>query len=383
LPLDRASRAWLDMLGESTQLLSDAASSVELVVAGRAVTLPPAVTNVEPDLRHHGDRDVTAGLRDHAVNVLSGGPPEWLHTALHAALDRAAERYPDERPAAAALAALHGRDPDEIVITNGAAEALWLLPAALAPRHAVCVHPGFTESEAALRAHGIHVTRCLRDVEDRLALEPDAIGPDADLVIAGNPASPCGTLHPSSALRALRSPGRVVVVDEAFMTMVPGEPMSLARERLDDVIVVRSLTKLLSIPGLRAGYAIAPAHLADRLRAVRPAWSANALALAALEAACAHPHELARAAERAHREGADLTARLATVDAVRVWPTATNFCLIAAPDGPGVHRALLERGFAVRHAATFPGLGAEHLRITARGPEENAAVVGALAEVVG
>jgi histidinol-phosphate aminotransferase len=149
------------------------------------------------------------------------------------------------------------------------------------------------------------------------------------------------------------------------------------------VIVVRSLTKLLSIPGLRAGYAIAPAHLADRLRAVRPAWSANALALAALEAACAHPHELARAAELAHREGADLTARLATVDAVRVWPTVTNFCLIAAPDGPGVHRALLERGFAVRHAATFPGLGAEHLRITARGPEENAAVVGALAEVVG
>src|SRR5262249_37838376 len=84
-----------------------------------------------------------------------------------------------------------------------------------------------------------------------------------------NPGSPCGTLHPSSALRALQRPGRVVVVDEAFMTMVPGEPMSLAREALDDVVVVRSLTKLLSIPGLRAGYAIAPAHLADRLRAGR------------------------------------------------------------------------------------------------------------------
>ena len=76
------------------------------------------------------------------------------------------------------------------------------------------------------------------------------------------------------------------------------------RERLDDVIVVRSLTKAASIPGLRAGYAIAPPALAERLRAVRPPWSANALALAALAAAADHPAELAAIAERAAAERA-------------------------------------------------------------------------------
>jgi histidinol-phosphate aminotransferase len=390
LPLDRASRAWLDMLGEATQLIAGAASSVELVVAGRAVALVSAVSAVsgvsavtaEPDLRQHGDRDVTPGLRDHAVNVLAGGPPPWLRDALHAALDDAATRYPDERAAVAALADRHQRDPAEIVVTNGAAEALWLLPAALAPRHAVCVHPGFTESEAALRAHRVTVTRCLRDGRAGFALDPDAVPSDADLVIVGNPGSPCGTLQPAAAILALRRPGRLVVVDEAFMSMVPGEPGSLAGEALADVIVVRSLTKLLSIPGLRAGYAIAPASLARRLRAVRPAWSANALALAAIEAACAHPRELVRAAERAHREGADLTSRLSALEHVSVWPSVTNFCLVQAAGGEAVHGALRDRGFAVRHAANFPGLGPDHLRITARGPAENAEVVRAMSEVL-
>ena len=52
------------------------------------------------------------------------------------------------------------------------------------------------------------------------------------------------------------------------------------------------------------------------------------------------------------------------------------------PDGPRVVAALRERGIAVRPAASFPGLGPEHLRLTARGPAENARLVSALAEAV-
>ena len=124
--------------------------------------------------------------------------------------------------------------------TNGAAEALWLLPAALRPALAACVHPGFTEAEAALRAHGVPVARVLRDPDAGFALDPAAVPEAADLVVVGNPASPSGTLDPATAILALRRPGRVVVVDEAFMDLVPGRPASLVGERLDDVIVVRA-----------------------------------------------------------------------------------------------------------------------------------------------
>jgi histidinol-phosphate/aromatic aminotransferase/cobyric acid decarboxylase-like protein/adenosyl cobinamide kinase/adenosyl cobinamide phosphate guanylyltransferase len=398
LPPDGASRAWLDVLGEATQLLAARAARVELVVAGRALRLgestgarsvqssgiaPAAVAASDLDsLRLHGDRCVRPGDADHAVNVIAGGPPEWLRAVLCEALERDAERYPDEREAVATLAALHARDPEEIVPTNGAAEALWLIPAALRPNLAACVHPGFTEAEAALRAHGVSIVRVLRERERGFALDPGAVPEEADVVLVGNPASPTGTLDPATALLALRRPGRVLVVDEAFMDLVPGQPASLVRERLDDVIVVRSLTKALAIPGLRAGYAVAPVPLAQRLRDVRPAWSANALALAALAAAARRPHALAAIAERASGEREDLECRLAGVPGVRTWPSATNFCLVEVDDGPAVLAALQAQRIAVRAAASFPGLGSSDIRVTARSPQENERLVAALAEAL-
>ncbi len=392
LPADPASRSWLDLLGEATERLADAADRVELVVAGRAITLAPpappgagrAITLAPPappaaGLRHHGDQEVRAGDADHAVNVLAGGPPPWLREELAAALDGAVSRYPDEAEAIAATAVLHGRDPSEIVPTNGAAEALWLLPAALRPRLAACVHPGFTEAEAALHVHGVPVVRVQRDPEAGFELDPAAVPEAADLVIVGNPASPSGTLDPAGALLELRRPGRILVVDEAFMSLIPGEPGSLVRRRLDDVVVVRSLTKALALPGLRVGYAVASAPLAQRLRTVRPPWSANALALVALRAAGQRPAALAAAAERAAAEREDLEQRLARLEDLRLWPSAANFCLVEVADGPGVLAALRTRGIAVRHAASFPGLGSGHLRITARESEGNARLVQALA----
>jgi histidinol-phosphate/aromatic aminotransferase/cobyric acid decarboxylase-like protein/adenosyl cobinamide kinase/adenosyl cobinamide phosphate guanylyltransferase len=389
LPAEPASRAWLDLLGEATQRFAARAAVVELVVAGRPLRLDGGGPHPGTDgahagaaLRHHGDRDARPGDADHAVNVIDGGPPTWLRTALHEALDADAGRYPDATAAGRALAARHGRDPTEVVPTNGAAEALWLLGPALRPTLAACVHPGFTEAEAALRAHGLPVVRVQRDPERDFRLDPDRVPAAADLVIAGNPASPSGTLDPATALLALRRPGRTVVVDEAFMDLVPGEPGTLAGTPLPDVIVVRSLTKVLGVPGLRAGYALAPAPLAARLRAVQPPWSANSMALAALVAAAEHPAHLAAIAERAAAQREDLQARLRGIDGVRVWPGAANFVLIAVADGDGLVAALRAARIAVRPAASFPGLDARHVRLTARDPERNACLADAVATAV-
>ncbi|QEC50655.1 aminotransferase class I/II-fold pyridoxal phosphate-dependent enzyme [Baekduia soli] len=383
LPPDAASRAWLDLLGDATQRLAAHADRVDLIVAGRVVPVAGSAPGpADAALRRHGDRDVRPGDADHAVNVVAGGPPRWLQAALNGALAEVG-RYPDERPAIAAIAALHGRASGEIVPTNGAAEALWLLGPALRPTLAACVHPGFTEAEAGLRAHSVPTVRVQRDPDRGFALEPDRVPDAADLVVVGNPASPSGTLDPATAVLALRRPGRVVVVDEAFMDLVPGEPGTLARRALPDVIVVRSLTKVLGIPGLRAGYAIAHAEIAERLRAVRPPWSANTLALTALAAAAAAPSELSAIARRAADQRQDLHARLAAIDGVRIWPGAANYVLIAVDDGEALVAALRAQGIAVRPAASFPGLDARHVRVTARDPGANArladAVAGALA----
>ena len=221
--------------------------------------------------------------------------------------------------------------------------------------------------------------RVIRDPERGFALDPGAVPAEADLVVVANPGSPTGTLDPAAALGALRRPGRVVVVDEAFMDLVPGEPGSLAAESLPDVIVVRSATKWLGVPGLRAGYALAPPALAARLRAARPPWSAGALALAALAAAARRPDAAAAAAERARRSGATSSAGSRPCRACgsgRAPPTsAWSRSPTARPPSSGCGRP----GIAVRPCGGFPGLGPGHLRITARGPDDNARLAQVLA----
>ncbi|NEE06207.1 aminotransferase class I/II-fold pyridoxal phosphate-dependent enzyme, partial [Streptomyces sp. SID7499] len=103
-----------------------------------------------------------------------------------------------------------------------AAEAFVLIARALPARRPVVVHPQFTEPEAALRAAGHGVGRVLLRAEDGFRLDPQTVPEEADLVVIGNPTNPTSVLHPAALLERLARPGRTLVVDEAFMDVVPG-----------------------------------------------------------------------------------------------------------------------------------------------------------------
>jgi histidinol-phosphate aminotransferase len=329
----------------------------------------------------HGDVWARGARADHAVNVATGGPPDWVRALLRQELDTLGA-YPDEREAAEAVAVRHGRDPGEVVLLNGAAHGFALLAETLAPRRPVVVHPQFTEPDRALAAATGRPAEALT-LSDPYTLERAAVPAGADLVVVGNPTNPTGVLHPRADLLALRAPGRVVVVDEAFMDFVGGEPETLASSQDEGFVVVRSLTKILAVPGLRVGYLLAAPALAARLRDRRPAWPVNALALAVARAAAHHPERLAAVAARAGADRDALRDALtAALPGAHVHPGAANFLLVALPPGHDAaavaHDLRARHGIAVRPASTFPGLGPRHLRLTARGGEADARLVAAL-----
>jgi histidinol-phosphate/aromatic aminotransferase/cobyric acid decarboxylase-like protein len=332
------------------------------------------------DLRLHGDAMAAPGALDFAVNVWPGERPATLRVALEAALHDV--RYPDDREARAALAARHGRSPEEVLALNGACEAFWLIAHALRPRVAACVHPSFTEPEAALRAIGADVVRVARDPGD-WSFDPGAVPARAELVVLGNPNNPTGALDPAEAVLALVRPGRLVIVDEAFMDFVASARASLANHTQDGLVVVRSMTKLWSLAGVRVGYLLAAPEVVATLQAQRQPWSVNAPALAALTACArdaATPHRVAWEVASAR---AALLAHLSALPGVRVWPGAANFLLLEVPDGPATIAALAAAGVAVRPASSFPGLTEDHLRVAVRRPAENARLVTALAKALG
>lgn len=350
------------------QRLADAAHAAATHVAP-TVALPPArvaPARVAEPLRHHGDVETGDGLLDFAVNVYDGTRPAWLERALRESLT-AATAYPDPARARAAIAQRHGRKVEEVLPTAGAAEAFTLIARLRQWRRPVVVHPQFTEPHAALEQAGHTVTTVVCRPEDGFALDPDAIPDDADLVVIGNPTNPTGVLHPEDMLRRLRRRGRLVVIDEAFMDAVPRETGSLARERLRNLLVVRSLTKHWSIPGIRAGYVVGDRAHVRWLAARQTPWSVSTSAIAATIACTSRT-----ATPEAHERAATLARwRESMEDGLRARgivhvPSAAPFVL--ARPGEGTHAALRERGVAVRRADTFPGLDSTWVRIAVRPP---------------
>lgn len=382
-PADPTSRRWLDLAGSVLQHLAARADRVLFTVAGRPLDLPAPVAEDRgltiggADLAAHGDRMVPAEALDFAVNVFGDGPPPHVRQALEEALDQVG-RYPDDGAARAAAAARHGRAPEQALVTSGAAEAFPLLAGALRVRRAATVRPCFTAPESALRAAGVPVVPVLRDPDQDWALDPAAVPEDADLVVLGNPNNPTGTLDDPERVAALCRPGRVTLVDEAFADFVEDPTASLAgRDDLPGLVVVRSITKLWAVPGIRAGYLLAPHGLVRRLAAAQQPWPVSGPALAVLEMCCRDEAYRVRVAREVAAQRAHLAAALARLPGIRLWPSAANFLLLRVPDGPGIDAALRRRGVAVR-PSTFPSLSSDHLRVTVRARDRQRVLVDAL-----
>jgi len=332
-------------------------------------------------LGYHGDVEAAPGQLDFAVNVRAAAPPPWLRERLVVALDRLGH-YPsaaEDTAAREAVAARHGRDPSHVLVLAGAAEGFALLPV-LRPRRAALVHPSFTGPEVALRTAGVPVIRVSTDT--RHQLRPERVPEDADLVVLGNPTNPTSVLHPADTIRALARPGRVLVVDEAFADAEPGEVESLTADAVTPgLLVLRSLTKTWSLPGLRAGYALGSPELLARLAAPRPPWPVSSLVLAAVRA-CSAPSAVAEAAAAACSIAEDrawMAAELAALPGVHVHlPAAAPYLLLRVPDGERVRASLRRDGVAVRRADTFPGLTSDHLRVAVRPPEVATALISGL-----
>jgi threonine-phosphate decarboxylase len=339
----------------------------------------------EPVFRHGGA--AAAGYFDFSAGINPLGPPASVLAALRDNL-AAVARYPDPacRILTRHLARLHGVGRECVVAGNGAAELIHAVARAVRPRRAAVVEPTFTEYRRASLRCGAVIDHWL---SEKAYFQPVPFDPEgADLVWLCNPNNPTGRLWPPGALApwvAAHSES-VFVVDEAFLPFRPDEPghsVAAAVERLPNLVVVRSLTKLYALPGLRLGYALAAPEWAERLREQLPPWSVNALAqLAGLvsledEAYLESTHDWFRT------EPARFLQRLRTLDdRLEALPTQANFVLLRLRHvtAATVAARLAEHHILVRDAGDFVGLGPSWVRVAVRTAAENERLLEALAE---
>jgi cobyrinic acid a,c-diamide synthase len=341
------------------------------------------------DLQHHGDRDVAEGLVDLAVNVRLSAPPDWLRTIINdTTKDLAA--YPNTDTASKAIAATHGVAVDHVLPTAGAAEAFTLLARAFRPEQPLIIHPQFTEPEAALIAAGHRPKRLILSASTEFTLHSDQVSAASDFVMIGNPTNPTGALHPAAVITSLRRPGRILVIDEAFMDCVPGEIETMIGNDMTGLLVLRSLTKTWGLAGLRAGYVIGDPTLITAVQRQQPPWSVSTPALAAT-VACLTPDARIAAAEAANEiavHRAYLVDQLAQLGLTVAGRPQASFVLVDTSGvrgnrAPGwIRVGLRQHGFAVRRGETFPGLTPDWIRIAVREPEITDQFVAALRRLV-
>lgn len=299
-------------------------------------------------------------------------------------------RYPDGNAFAlkAAISSKFGVSPAQLVIGNGSNDILELAARAfLAPgssavfsRHAFAVYPlatnavGATCIEVAAKQFG-------HDLDAMLA----AITPATRIVFIANPNNPTGTFVSGAELEAFlaRVPRDVLVVlDEAYTEYLAPEQRYDAiawLSRFPNLLVSRTFSKAYGLAGLRVGYAIGHADVADLMNRVRQPFNVSSIALAAAEAALADEEFLARSADLNRRGMAQITTALA--DLGLEWiPSAGNFVTFKVGDGAAVNLGLLKLGVIVRPIAAY-GMP-EWLRVSIGLPEENLRFIEALRQVL-
>jgi histidinol-phosphate/aromatic aminotransferase/cobyric acid decarboxylase-like protein len=210
---------------------------------------------------------------------------------------------------------------------------------------------------------------------DVLGVDPS----DHALVVVCDPNNPTGTAYDRGALERFaarcREAGTRLLVDEAFLGFT--DRPSLAGT--EGVVVARSLTKLFGLPGIRAGFAVAPDEFGAALATARRPWNVSAPALATGAYCMRRDGFINETRERVRSERARMRAALAERYDVR--PSDAPFLLLdvgsADQSVETVLRDARERGVAVRDATTFRGLDA-HVRVAVRRPAENDRLLAAL-----
>ncbi|MCX8032160.1 MAG: threonine-phosphate decarboxylase CobD [Thermoleophilia bacterium] len=348
-------------------------------------------------------------LLDFSANLNPLGPPDWLAEVITAHLDELAH-YPDPQCSdlVAALVSKHEVPAERIVPANGSSELIAWLPRVFEVGTAVIPVPSYTEYEAACRAAGLEVRRLLLGESLNFVMDFQRLAGSlrgGELVFLARPNNPTGQFFCAAEFLDLVSdfPSCWFVVDEAFVEFVEEEEQeetrggqgftkereAIMRADLPNVVVLRSLTKLYAVPGLRLGFAVASSHVCDALRTAMPPWSVNVLAQAVGARAVLDDSYMAVTRKFVSQERRWLAERLAEIDGLRVFPSVANYILVKVEGGPAgllgdeLALRLLRHGIAIRTCGDFAGLGDQYFRVAVRTRSENEKLIKTLGALLG
>ena len=346
-------------------------------------------------MNHGGDIYRNKVNIDFSVNLNPLGTPERVKAAVAESIGRASF-YPDimQEEVRNVIAGALGIDKSLVYAGSGASELIMALVRAARPKKALLFEPAFSGYEYALEAVGCEIQRHYPGEEKSFALTCDdiaAIEDDCDMVFVCDPSNPSGQGIDDGVLTAVLDKAAkmnaCVCLDESFFLLSDkaAEENAGMRDKLAEehknLIIVRSLTKILAMPGIRMGYVLASPDIIGRISRQLPEWNLSVCCEAGIKAGIKEIYEtdfVGRTVEMIKRERKTLADGLTELG-LKVFGSDTSFLLIKGP--VDLYQKLLKRGILIRDCRDYSGLGKGYYRIAVRSHEDNCRLLITLREL--
>ncbi len=339
---------------------------------------------------------------DFSASISPLGPPHSVLATIESQLGNL-RHYPDPNYSELRLALSHFHQipPEWVLPGNGSAELLTLAGRELAElATTVLITPGFGDYYRALRAYNANiqefslVDECagwsaalssFPGLHTSLTFPPKS--PQTSGLLVNNPHNPTGKLFLGSQIIPYLEKFALVVVDEAFMDFLPPEEeQSLIGfvQEYPNLVILRSLTKFYSLPGLRLGYAIAHPDRLKRWQLWRDPWSVNTLAATAAMTAIGDGDFQRQTWAWLPPARDELFQGLTKIKGLQPLPSAANFLLIKSQiSGKKLQFQLLQQyQILIRDCLSFPELGDRFFRVAVRTSTDNQLLLTALSNII-
>ncbi len=332
-----------------------------------------------------------SAILDFSASISPLGPPHSALAAIESQLGHL-RHYPDPdyRELRLALGHCHQLPPEWILPGNGSAELLSLAGRELAQLAAtVLMTPAFGDYYRALDAYNAKVlefplslvTGDLSSISDKRQKTKDKG------LLLNNPHNPTGKLFSREAIVPYLEKFALVVVDEAFMDFLPqDQEQSLIKivQNHPNLVILRSLTKFYSLPGLRLGYAITHPDRLQQWQKWRDPWPVNTLAAAAAIAVLQDKKFQEQTWLWLPPAREHLFKGLASVSGLQPLHSAANFLLVESQQSSlQLQQKLLQHHqIFIRDCLSFPELGDRYFRVAVRSSSDHQRLLEALKIIV-
>jgi threonine-phosphate decarboxylase len=258
------------------------------------------------------------------------------------------------------------------------------------PKQGVLLQPTFSEFKDALSNANVEVVEIVNDdgnfplINTNLSSLKNI---EDGMVFLCNPNNPTGQLTLKKDILELvkGNPSRLIVVDEAFMDFVDDdEKYSVIKEAplIDNLIVVRSLTKFYGFPGLRLGYLVANKSNVNKLMQFKEPWTVNTFAQIAGQVAINDVEFAVNTRQYVSCEKVFLYDGLTSIKGIQPLQPSVNFILVkidnAEITSSGIQDLLIKDNIIIRDCSNFIGLSDKYFRVAVRTREENQELLRAL-----